>query len=115
MAKESQMSTTIDFHLCPKFEQTFQMLGKKWNGLIIETLLVNGPQRFKCIANVVSKCSDRVLVERLKELEEDGIITRKTFFDSSLIQYELTEKGEALGPIMEQIHDWSDQWCDIND
>ncbi|WP_220729648.1 winged helix-turn-helix transcriptional regulator [Apilactobacillus zhangqiuensis] len=115
MAKESQMNTTIDFRLCPKFEQTFQMLGKKWNGLIIETLLVNGPQRFKCIANVVSKCSDRVLVERLKELEEDGVITRKTFCDSSLIQYELTEKGEALEPIMKQIHDWSDQWCDIND
>lgn len=112
MQRSSDLKTTIDFHLCPKFERTFQMLGKKWNGLIIETLLVNGPQRFKYIAQVVSKCSDRVLVERLKELEENGIITRKTFCDSSLIQYELTEKGMALGPIMEQIHEWSDEWTD---
>ncbi len=115
MTKAKKLSSSIDYQLCPRFEKTFSMLGKKWNGLIIETLLANGPQRFKCIAKVVTKCSDRVLVERLKELEQDGIITRKTFTDSSLIQYELTEKGESLEPIMNAIHNWSDKWCDLND
>ncbi|MEJ6400524.1 winged helix-turn-helix transcriptional regulator [Nicoliella lavandulae] len=103
---------TPDFHLCPKFQKTFSILGKKWNGLIIETLLNEGPLRFKNISNTIAKCSDRVLVERLKELEVDGIVARKTFPDSSLIQYQLTEKGQALKPIMDSVHGWADKWFD---
>lgn len=114
MTENFHHSSNIDFSLCPKFEKTFAILGKKWNGLIIETLLVNGPQRFKCIANTVTKCSDRVLVERLKELESAGIVLRQTFNGSSLIQYALTPKGQALEPIMHSIHDWSDEWCHLN-
>jgi DNA-binding HxlR family transcriptional regulator len=114
LAENFQPSTSIDFRLCPKFEETFAILGKKWNGLIIETLLVNGPQRFKCIASVVTRCSDRVLVERLKELEKTGIVIRQTFDESSLIQYALTPKGQSLEPIMNAIHAWSDEWCHLD-
>ncbi|MBW1605678.1 helix-turn-helix domain-containing protein [Lactobacillus sp. Sy-1] len=99
-----------DFHLCPKFEKTFSILGKKWNGLIIETLLNEGPLRFKNLSKAVNHCSDRVLVERLKELEAEGIIIRNTFPDSSLIQYELTTKGAELAPIMNSVHTWADKW-----
>jgi Predicted transcriptional regulators len=102
----------IDFELCPKFEWTFSILGKKWNGLIIDVLLNLGPQRFKDIANKVSKCSDRVLVERLKELESDGIVMRKTYRNSALIEYALTEKGQDLVDVMRSIHGWSEKWCD---
>ena len=55
-----------DCKLCPKFTRTFMILGKKWNGLIIEVLLKNGNMRFKDIASSIAKCSDRVLCERLK-------------------------------------------------
>ncbi|SCB87817.1 hypothetical protein GA0061075_1058 [Weissella hellenica] len=41
--------------LCDKFVATFEILGRKWNGMIIETLLVNGPRRFKDLAESVSK------------------------------------------------------------
>ncbi|MHA8138386.1 winged helix-turn-helix transcriptional regulator [Lactobacillaceae bacterium Scapto_B20] len=99
-----------DFHLCPKFQKTFEILGKKWNGLIIETLLNKGPLRFKNISKSIDRCSDRVLVERLKELETDGIVVRNTFEDSSLIQYELTAKGQDLRPIMDSVHNWGDKW-----
>ncbi|GAX07747.1 MAG TPA: transcriptional regulator [Lactobacillus sp.] len=102
----------IDFELCPKFEWTFSILGKKWNGLIIDVLLNLGPQRFKDIANKVSRCSDRVLVERLKELESDGIVMRKTYRNSALIEYALTEKGQDLANVMRSIHGWSEKWCD---
>ncbi len=58
------------FELCPKFEHLFDILGKKWNGLILEVLTSAGPQRFRDLSRSVTKCSDRVLVERLKNLEE---------------------------------------------
>ena len=45
------MTAMTDFKLCPKFERTFSILGKKWNGLIIESLLAQGALRFKDIAS----------------------------------------------------------------
>ncbi|MTV81038.1 winged helix-turn-helix transcriptional regulator [Secundilactobacillus folii] len=108
------ISKTIDpndFELCSKFEWTFSILGKKWNGLIIDVLLNLGPQRFKDIASKVTKCSDRVLVERLKELESDGLVMRKTYRNSSLIEYALTEKGQDLAGVMHSIHSWAEKWC----
>ncbi|MCG4281087.1 winged helix-turn-helix transcriptional regulator [Lacticaseibacillus saniviri] len=99
-----------DLSICPKFQQTFTILGKKWNGLILEVLLQNGPSRFKDIAKSVAKCSDRVLVERLKELEGQGLVNRETHEDSALIEYSLTAKGAALQDVMEAAHTWGDTW-----
>ncbi|MFD1439981.1 MULTISPECIES: winged helix-turn-helix transcriptional regulator [Lacticaseibacillus] len=99
-----------ELSLCPKFTQTFVILGKKWNGLILETLLEHGPSRFKVIAGTIKKCSDRVLVERLKELESQGLVDRITHSDSSLIEYALTAKGAALQPVMAAAHTWGDSW-----
>jgi DNA-binding HxlR family transcriptional regulator len=89
---------------------TFDVLGRKWNGLIIEVLLNEGPRRFKDLATAVTKCSDRVLVERLKELESEGIVERRTYKDSSLIEYALTDRGESMRDMMSSIHHWSDKW-----
>lgn len=100
-----------DFCLCPRFEKTFSILGKKWNGLIIEVLLNEDTQRFKDLASHVESCSDRVLCERLKELDEDGIVSRNTYPGESRIDYSLTSQGKELAPVMEAIHTWSDKWC----
>lgn len=97
--------------LCPKFTQTFMMLGKKWNGLIIEVLLEKDTLRFKDIASSITKCSDRVLCERLKELEDKQIIIRNTYPGTSRVDYSLTERGRELAPVMKAVHAWSDKWC----
>jgi len=112
MILDTAVDTTAasQFELCPKFEKTFSILGKKWNGLIIDVLLEDGPQRFKNLARRVPKCSDRVLVVRLKELEENGIVSRMTHADSALIEYRLTAKGTDLRQVMETVHHWSDKW-----
>lgn len=102
------MEAEVDKKLCPKFTKTFEILGRKWNGLIIEVLLTNGPSRFKDLTGAVCSCSDRVLVERLKELEEEGIVERRTYVDSALIEYALTERGEAMRGLMDEIHQWAD-------
>ncbi|GAA2980574.1 winged helix-turn-helix transcriptional regulator [Lentilactobacillus parakefiri] len=104
------LQDAINYYLCPKFEKTFSFLGKKWNGLIIDVLLQEGVLRFREIARQIPKCSDRVLVERLRELEEDGVVIRTEHDDSSLIEYSLTKQGKELAPIMHEIHTWSEKW-----
>ncbi len=96
--------------ICPRFEKTFELLGKKWNGLIISVLCENDQLRFKDLAKSVTKCSDRVLVERLKELEGEGIIVRVSTREGHQVVYSLTDKGRALMPVMDAVHDWADQW-----
>ena len=108
--KTTDATQLCENKLCDKFVATFEILGRKWNGMIIETLLVNGPRRFKDLAQSVSKCSDPVLVERLKELETADIVERRTYDDSALIEYALTPRGESMRDMMTAIHEWSDQW-----
>ena len=85
-----------DFHLCPKFEKAFQLLGKKWNGLIIKTLM-DGPKRFSDIRSVIPELSDRMLTERFKELEVEEIIVRSVYPDIPVrIEYSLSENHYEL-------------------
>ncbi len=101
-----------DHKLCPKFESAFELLGKRWTGLIIRVLL-DEPKRFKDISELIPNVSDRMLSERFKELEAAGIIARHVYPETPVrIQYELTEKGKALQPVMDAIQVWGDQWAD---
>ena len=61
-------------------------------------------------ADCIAKCSDRVLCERLKELEDELIVIRNTYEGSSRVDYSLTERGQELRPVMEAVHAWSDKW-----
>lgn len=96
--------------LCQQFVKTFEILGRKWNGIIIEILLTKGPQRFLELSRAIGDCSDRVLSERLKKLESEGIVERQTFPDSSLILYALTERGEDMKAMMEEVQKWANKW-----
>ncbi|NLM35468.1 MAG: helix-turn-helix transcriptional regulator [Clostridiales bacterium] len=98
------------FHLCPKFESAFELLGKRWTGLIIRTLL-SGQKRFSDIAEAIPNMSARMLTERFKELESEGIVVRKVYPEIPVrIEYELTEKGRELEPVMNEIQKWAEKW-----
>lgn len=97
--------------ICTRFESAFKLLGKRWTGLIINQLL-DGPKRFNVIEAEV-KISGKVLSERLKELESLGIISRSVYPETPVrIEYELTKKGYALKPIMDEVANWSVHWID---
>ena len=97
-------------HLCPKFESAFALLGKRWTGLIIRVLM-DGPKRFQDISDMIPNMSDRMLAERFKELELTGLIMRHVYPETPVrIEYTLTEKGKALGPVMNQVQEWADIW-----
>lgn len=96
--------------VCPKFERAFQVLGKKWNGLIIEILL-QGERHFSSIAGAIPELSDRMLAMRLKELETMGIVERLVDTGYPVqVTYRLTEKGREIKPILSQVHHWADKW-----
>ncbi|NJD02094.1 MAG: helix-turn-helix transcriptional regulator [Ruminiclostridium sp.] len=99
-----------DFHLCPKFETAFELIGKRWTGLIIRVLL-NGPKRFKDINQLISELSCKVLTERLKELESYGIIHRDVYPEMPVrIEYSLTQKGKDFMPVLDALQTWAEKW-----
>ncbi|GEL07662.1 winged helix-turn-helix transcriptional regulator [Salisediminibacterium halotolerans] len=101
--------TKID--LCPKFESAFQLLGQRWNGLIIRVLLEHGAARFRHLSVNIPAMSDKMLVDRLKQLEDAGIVQRRVYPETPVrIEYELTEKGKSLEPALNEIQHWAEQW-----
>ncbi|CCI85782.1 transcriptional regulator [Lactobacillus pasteurii DSM 23907 = CRBIP 24.76] len=108
--KKAGGCTPEEYELCNHFINAFQIIGKKWNGLIISTLCDTEDMRFKDLARTITACSDRVLVERLKELEEEKIVRRTVDSDSGIISYGLTQKGADLKPVFDQVHHWADKW-----
>ncbi|WP_315121255.1 helix-turn-helix domain-containing protein [uncultured Clostridium sp.] len=98
------------YHMCPKFENAFELLGKRWTGLIIRTLL-SGKKRFSDIADAIPNMSARMLTERFKELESQGIVIRRVYPETPVrIEYELTEKGHDLQGVMDEIQKWAEKW-----
>ncbi len=98
------------YNLCPKFEDAFELLGKRWTGLIIRTLL-NGQKRFSDISSSIPNMSARMLTERFKELEKNGIVLRTVYPETPVrIEYELTEKGKDLAKVMDEIQVWAEKW-----
>lgn len=97
-------------HVCPKIEAAFQLLGKRWNGLIIHVLF-RGPLRFKDLAESIPEISQKMLTERLKELEEKQIVVRHVYPEKPVrVEYELTEKGKDLHIVMEAVQKWAEKW-----
>ncbi|MGO4370511.1 winged helix-turn-helix transcriptional regulator [Paenibacillus sp. YIM B09110] len=95
--------------LCPRFEKGMDMFSRRWTGLIIYQLL-EGTQRF-CTIQSALPISGRLLSERLKELEAEGIVVRHVYPDIPVrIEYSLTDKGKALEPVIREIQKWSSDW-----
>ncbi len=96
-----------DCSTSPSVESAFELLGKRWTGLIILALL-NGLRRFKEVADGVPGVSDRMLSERFKELEEAGIVRRVVYPETPVrIEYVLTERGYALRPVIDHLREWA--------
>ncbi|WP_394239484.1 winged helix-turn-helix transcriptional regulator [Niallia oryzisoli] len=95
--------------LCPKFQKAVEILSKRWNALIINQLM-SGSQRF-CTINSSMPISGRLLSERLKELEYEGIVLREVFPEVPVrVEYSLTDKGFALQNVFKEINQWAQEW-----
>lgn len=97
-------------NVCPHFHRAVELVGRRWTGAILSALL-GGATRFTDIVHAVPGLSDRLLSERLKELEAEGIIDRIVHPDTPVrIEYQLTEKGRDLYSVMDAITKWAYRW-----
>lgn len=99
-----------DDDFCPHFHHAIELIGRRWTGVVLRTML-HGATRFSDIAAAVPKLSDKMLAERLKELEAEGMITRRVVPVMPVrVEYELTDKGRALNTVVEALGEWADEW-----
>jgi DNA-binding HxlR family transcriptional regulator len=92
---------------CSLYHHAIELVGKRWTGAILLVLL-DGPLHFSGIRQLVPELSDRLLSERLKELEAEGVVERRVLEGSPVrVEYSLTEKGRALEPALTALKDWA--------
>jgi DNA-binding HxlR family transcriptional regulator len=109
---DSQRSQRIE--QTERQQQAIELLGKRWTGLILQVLMTR-PLRFNEMAEQLEVVSDRMLSERLKELEAEGVVARCVYPETPVrIEYRLTEKGKALAPVIEAIGEWSQRWIELD-
>ena len=95
---------------CSAYHQAVELIGKRWTGAIV-FVLMDGPLRFSEVKVLVPDLSDRLLSERMKELEAEGIVERRVIDEMPVrVQYGLTAKGRALEPAVRSLKVWARSW-----
>jgi DNA-binding HxlR family transcriptional regulator len=96
--------------LCGKFHRAVELIGGRWTGAVIQ-LLFNGRMRFAELRVAIPDISDRMLSERLRELESEGIVDRFVVPETPVrVEYQLTEKGRALEHALGAVGKWAERW-----
>jgi DNA-binding HxlR family transcriptional regulator len=101
--------------LCPRFHVAVELIGGRWTGAIINRLL-SGRARFNELRAAVPEISDRMLSERLRALETEGLVTRTVVPETPVrVEYELTSKGRGLQESLDAIGKWASRWITDED
>jgi DNA-binding HxlR family transcriptional regulator len=97
-------------HCCPLYHEAVELVGRRWTGAILRVLM-NGPLRFSEVGQAVPELSDRLLSERMKELEARGIVERRVISGPPLrVEYELSRMGKELEPALAELQRWANRW-----
>lgn len=98
--------------LCVRFHKAIELIGSRWTGAVVR-LLMNGRARFAELRDAIPDISDRMLSERLRVLEAEGIISRHVLPDPPIhVEYELTPKGKELQKSLDAIGHWAERWIE---
>ncbi len=98
--------------LCTRFHQAIELIGRKWTGAIV-FLLLKGPSRFTALRDAIPDITDRMLSERLQELERKGIVERTVVPETPVrVEYALTKKGRALASAIDAMAEWAHKWVE---
>lgn len=93
---------------CPYFHHTIELIGRRWTGAVL-LAMSSGCERYSEIRDAIPGISDRLLSERLRELEDEGMVERSA--DGRSTMYRLTDKGVALGPILDAVSEHARAWA----
>jgi len=98
--------------LCARFHRASELIGRRWTGAIIFVLL-RSRCRFAALRSAIPDITDRMLSERLQELEDEGVVERTVVPDVPVrVEYTLTKKGRALADAVEAITEWAHTWIE---
>ena len=98
---------------CPAFHKSVELIGKRWTGAILRAMR-SGRVRFSDIRDAVPGLHDRLLSERLKELEHEGVIERIVIPETPVrIEYHLSAMGRDLDAVMDAITVWAEKWIAV--
>lgn len=99
--------------LCARFHRASELIGRRWTGAIIFVLL-KSRCRFATLRDAIPDITDRMLSERLQELEQEGIVERTVIPETPVrVEYALSRKGRALASAIDAISEWADKWVDL--
>lgn len=105
-----EKKTVFDEKSCP-VTATMQVLGGKWKVILINAIYHTSPARFGELKRSVKGITQSMLTQQLRELEEDGLISRKIYAEiPPRVEYTLTEFGLTLGPIMQSMATWGEEY-----
>ena len=112
MAKDTAGHTP---ELCSRFHRASELIGRRWTGAIIFVLL-KSRCRFATLRAAIPEITDRMLSERLQELEQEGIVERTVVPETPVrVEYALTRKGRALASAMDAIAEWAHKWVPVEE
>jgi DNA-binding HxlR family transcriptional regulator len=95
---------------CPLYHEAVELVGRRWTGAILRVLM-DGPLRFSEVAQAVPELSDRLLSERMKELEARGIVERTVLPGPPVrVEYSLSQMGRELEPALSELQRWAKRW-----
>jgi DNA-binding HxlR family transcriptional regulator len=98
--------------LCSKFHRASELIGRRWTGAII-FVLMGARCRFATLRSAIPEITDRMLSERLSELEAEGIVERTVVPETPVrVEYALTKKGRELASAIDAIGDWAKKWIE---
>ena len=96
-----------------EIEVTLKMIGGKCKPLILYLLIDEGAKRFTQLLNTITQISQKTLTNQLRELEQDGLITRTCYAEvPPRVEYAISEKGRSLFPILELMCEWGEKHLD---
>ena len=106
----SEKKAIFDENTCP-VTATMKVLGGKWKPILINAIYFTSPARFGELKRSVVGITQSMLTSQLRELEDDGIITRKIYAEiPPRVEYTLTEFGLTLSPIIQSMAEWGKQY-----
>ena len=95
---------------CPLYHEAVELIGRRWTGAILRVLM-DSPLRFSQIGQAVPELSDRLLSERMKELEARGVVERRVIPGPPLrVEYSLSRMGRELEPALSELQRWAGRW-----
>ncbi|CAN5874212.1 helix-turn-helix domain-containing protein [soil metagenome] len=95
---------------CP-VEVTMDVIGGKWTPVVLAHLK-EAPRRFSQLRRLIPDITEKMLTQRLRELEAGGIISRTVLGATTPhVVYDLTDDGRSLAPVLQALYDWGDRWA----